>query len=115
MAKKYKIKITKAYHIAIDDKDGYEVASDWSFLDYKETKKIADKMLAEVEREKSDAEKGDNVMVISDRLKLRQPMAVATDCHLCGASFTIGIDNGETICPKCKDLWKEFIKSKEVR
>ena len=50
MAQKYKIKITKAYHIAIEDKDGYEVASDWSFLDYKETKKQAEKMLAEVEQ-----------------------------------------------------------------
>lgn len=57
MADKYKIKISKAYYIAIEDKDGYEVASDWSFLDYKETKKIAEKMLAEAEREKSDAEK----------------------------------------------------------
>lgn len=50
MAKKYKIKITKAYHIAIEDEDGYEVASDWSFLDYKETKKQADKLLAETEQ-----------------------------------------------------------------
>ena len=57
MAKKYKIKITKAYHIAIEDKDGYEVAYDWSFLDYTETKKQAEKMLAETEREKSEAEK----------------------------------------------------------
>lgn len=40
---------------------------------------------------------------------------VARDCHLCGRSFTIGLDNGETICPKCKDLWKEFVKSGEVR
>lgn len=53
MAEKYKIKITKAYHIAIEDKDGYEVDSDWSFFDYKETKKQAEKMLAEVERSMS--------------------------------------------------------------
>lgn len=39
MANKYKIKIAKAYHIAVEDENGYEVASDWSFLDYTETKK----------------------------------------------------------------------------
>lgn len=43
---KYKIEIAKAYHIAIVDKDGNEVDSDWSFLDYKESKKQAEKMLA---------------------------------------------------------------------
>ena len=57
MAKKYKYKITKAYLISIEDENGYEVAYDWSFLDYTETKKIAERMLAEEEREKSDAEK----------------------------------------------------------
>lgn len=54
MAKKYKIKITKAYHIAIEDENGYEVASDWSFLDYTETKKQAEKLLAEVDRREID-------------------------------------------------------------
>lgn len=50
MVKKYKIKITKAYHIAIEDKDGYEVASDWNFCDYAQAKKDAQKLLEEVEQ-----------------------------------------------------------------
>lgn len=67
MAKqKYKIKITKAYYIAIEDKDGYEVASDWSFLDYKESKKIAEKLLAEVE--KREAKEDKMAAVLSDML-----------------------------------------------
>lgn len=44
----------------------------------------------------------------------RQYIAVAKDCHLCGTTFTTELENGETICPKCKELWKEFIKSREV-
>lgn len=48
---KYKIEITKAYYIAINDKYGNEVDYDWSFLSYAETKKIAEKMLADVEAE----------------------------------------------------------------
>ena len=46
---KYKAKITKCYYIAIEDKDGYEVAHDWSFLNYTEAKKEAEKLLAYVE------------------------------------------------------------------
>lgn len=57
---------------------------------------------------------GDNVMVISNLIELHQTTAVAKDCHLCGTAFTTGVENGETICPKCKELWKELIKSKEV-
>lgn len=41
MADKYKIKISKAYYIAIEDEYGSEVDYDWSFLSYDETKKIA--------------------------------------------------------------------------
>ena len=62
MAEKYKIKITKAYHIAIEDKDGYEVDSDWSFFDYTETKKQAEKMLAEVERREPKEDKMASVL-----------------------------------------------------
>lgn len=51
MAKnKYKIEITKAYLIAIVDKDGNEIDSDWSFLNYNETKKQAEKMLERYKR-----------------------------------------------------------------
>lgn len=42
----------------------------------------------------------------------RQYIAVAKDCHLCGTTFTTELE--KTICPKCKELWKEFIKSREV-
>lgn len=65
MAQKYKIKITKAYHIAIEDKDGYEVASDWSFFDYKETKKQAEKMLAEWNRIENVKVVGENLIEIT--------------------------------------------------
>ena len=49
MKQKYKAKITKAYLITIEDKDGYEVATDWSFLDYTETKREAEKLLRNYE------------------------------------------------------------------
>ena len=49
MKQKYKAKITKCYYISIEDKDGYEVAHDWSFLNYTEAKKEAGKLLAYVE------------------------------------------------------------------
>ena len=49
MKPKFKAKITKAYLITIEDKDGYEVAHDWSFLNYTEAKKEAEKLLAYVE------------------------------------------------------------------
>ena len=53
MKQKYKAKITKCYYISIEDKGGYEVAHDWSFLNYTEAKKEAEKMLREVENEKN--------------------------------------------------------------
>ena len=51
MKQKYKAKITKAYLIEIVDKDGYEVASDWSFFDYKGTKQVAENLLKEVKQQ----------------------------------------------------------------
>lgn len=35
------------------------------------------------------------------------------DCHLCGEPFTTGIHDADTICPKCKELWKKFVESRE--
>lgn len=49
---KYKAKVTRAYYIAIEDEDGNEVETDWCFLDYKEAKKEALELLAEVKRKK---------------------------------------------------------------
>lgn len=73
MAQKYKIKITKAYYITIEDENGYEVASDWSFLDYKETKKQAEKLLAEVERREPKEDKMASVLsdMIDDGWKIQ--------------------------------------------
>lgn len=47
---KYKAKVTRAYYIAIEDKDGNEVETDWCFLDYKQAKKEALELLDEVEQ-----------------------------------------------------------------
>lgn len=66
MAEKYKIKITKAYHIAIEDKDGYEVASDWSFLDYRQTKQQAWKLRDEVERKEKEIDNNPTVKAIHE-------------------------------------------------
>lgn len=42
---KIKYRITKCYLIEIVDKDGKEINSDFSFLNYQETKKQAQNML----------------------------------------------------------------------
>ena len=40
-------------------------------------------------------------------------IGVAKDCHLCGEAFAVGMYDTDTICPKCKELWKLFVESKE--
>ena len=53
MNKKYKVRITKCYYIAIEDKDGYEVADQLCFLDYRQAKKEAEEFLQDwIEAEK---------------------------------------------------------------
>lgn len=39
-------------------------------------------------------------------------LGVARDCHLCGETFVIGLQDYDTICPKCKELWKLIVKEK---
>lgn len=39
---------------------------------------------------------------------------VARDCHLCGEPFVIGMFGTDTICPRCKKLWKEFIGNRSI-
>ena len=38
---------------------------------------------------------------------------IARDCHLCGEEFVVGMYDTETICPKCKEMWKEIVESRE--
>ena len=44
----------------------------------------------------------------------QQFIYVLKDCHLCGSSFKVPIENADTICPECKELWKEFIGSRNI-
>lgn len=44
----------------------------------------------------------------------QQFISVLKDCHLCGSSFTIPLESDETICPKCKELWKRFVADREI-
>lgn len=46
---KLKIKITRAYYIAVEDSSGKELISDFTFLNKDEAKKIGERMKAEVE------------------------------------------------------------------
>lgn len=41
-------------------------------------------------------------------------ISVLKDCHLCGSSFVVPLENDETICPKCKELWKRFVADREI-
>ena len=41
-------------------------------------------------------------------------IGVAKDCYLCGEAFSIGVYEADTICPKCKKLWKEFVESRPI-
>jgi len=38
---------------------------------------------------------------------------VIKSCQLCGSKFTVGLENKEVICSKCREIWKEIIESKE--
>lgn len=42
-------------------------------------------------------------------------ISVLKDCHLCGSSFSVPLENDDTICPKCKELWKEFVESRPIK
>lgn len=44
----------------------------------------------------------------------QQFISVLKDCHLCGSSFVVPLENDETICPECKKIWREFIGSKNI-
>ena len=46
---------------------------------------------------------------------LEQEYMGVRNCHLCGEEFVIGIYDTDTICLKCKELWKAFIESRERR
>lgn len=46
---KYHVEITRAYHIAVVDKSGKEVTSDFTFLSKAEAQKIGERMKKEVE------------------------------------------------------------------
>jgi len=46
---KLRIKITRAYYVAIEDASGKEITSDFTFLTRKEAQKIGERMKAEVE------------------------------------------------------------------
>lgn len=41
-------------------------------------------------------------------------ISVLKDCHLCGSSFSVPLESDETICPECKELWKEFVESRPI-
>ena len=41
-------------------------------------------------------------------------ISVLTDCHLCDSSFSVPLESPETICPKCKELWKRFVADREI-
>lgn len=47
-------------------------------------------------------------------IRSEQFIAVLKDCHLCGSSFSVPIESPETICSKCKELWKEFVASRGI-
>ena len=46
---KLKVKIVKAYYVAVEDSSGKEIASDFTFLTKDEAKKIGERMKKEVE------------------------------------------------------------------
>ena len=46
---KLKIKITRAYYVAVEDASGKELVSDFTFLTKDEAKKIGERMKQEVE------------------------------------------------------------------
>ena len=48
-SKTYKIKITRAYYVAVEDASGKELVSDFTFLTKDEAKKIGERMKKEVE------------------------------------------------------------------
>ena len=47
-------------------------------------------------------------------IEQQQFISVLKDCHLCGSSFSVPIESGETICPECKELWKEFVEGRPI-
>ena len=47
-------------------------------------------------------------------IEQQQFVSVLKDCHLCGSSFSVPLENDETICPKCKELWKRFVADREI-
>ena len=47
-------------------------------------------------------------------IKQQQFVSVLKNCHLCDSSFTVAIESDETICPKCKELWKRFVADREI-
>jgi len=47
-------------------------------------------------------------------IEQRQFVSVLKDCHLCDSSFAVPIESDETICPKCKELWKRFVADREI-
>lgn len=40
-------------------------------------------------------------------------ISIARECHLCGETFEMGMWDYDTICPKCKAIWKEIVESRE--
>lgn len=51
MEKATKVRISKCYLIEICDKDGNELACDYSFVSYNDAKKIGQRMKAEYNKE----------------------------------------------------------------
>jgi len=46
---KLRVKIVRAYYVAIEDSSGKEITSDFTFLTRKEAQKLGERMKAEVE------------------------------------------------------------------
>lgn len=53
---KYKVEIQRAYYVAVVDRTGKEVASDFTFCNKEDAKKLGEKLKAEVERKSREVQ-----------------------------------------------------------